>query len=130
MTDYTQKAIELFRDDRFAMDAGVEIVSAEPGHAICRMEVTPRHLNANNAVMGGAVFTLADLAFAAAANIGGTLTVTQSSQITYLRAARGKTLTAEAECIRDGRTTCFYVIRVNDELGTEVAYVTATGIKA
>ena len=55
---------ERFRADRFAAQAGVEIREAEPGRALCAMPLRPCHMNANGAPMGGAIFTLADFAYA------------------------------------------------------------------
>lgn len=57
----------------------------------------PRHLNAAGTVQGGALFTLADFAFAVAANAGGVLTVSLQNSISFLRAAKPARLTARAE---------------------------------
>ena len=73
------------------------------------------------------MFTLADFAFAVAANQNGRAVVTQASQITFLKPAAGKRLIAEAKLIKDGRRVCFYEITVRDELGTDVAFVTLNG---
>lgn len=35
-----------------------------------------------------------------------------------------------ASCVKAGRSTCYYIIDVTDELGTQVAQVTATGFIA
>ena len=77
--------------------------------------------------VGGAVFTLADFAFAVAANRDGREVVTQAAQATFLEAARGGRLIAEARRVRDGGSTCFYEVSVADELGTKVAFVTVNG---
>ena len=121
-----------FSGDRFATETtGCEIVSAEPGRAVCSMAVRPGLLNANSVPMGGAIFTLADFAFAVAANGHSTaVTVTQQVSVTFLAASRGKVLTAEASCIRAGRRTCLYAVDVTDELGTRVAYLTVNGFTA
>ena len=117
-----------FSKDRFASEGiGAAIVQAEPGHAVCRMEIQPQHCNALGKPMGGAIFTLADFAFAVAANAGQAPTVSLSSQIAYLSAAKGKSLTAEARAVKRGRSTCYYQIDISDELGTAVACVTTTG---
>ena len=76
---------------------------------------------------GGTIFTLADFAFAVASNQKGRDVVTQASQITFLKSAKGKHLTAVARQIKDGKRVCFYEITVSDELGTEVAFVTVNG---
>ena len=61
-------AKEFFKLDRFATEAGIELTDIKPGYGKARMIVEPRHLNAGNTTQGGAIFTLADLALAAAAN--------------------------------------------------------------
>ena len=99
---------------------------ADPGHAVCSLPVLPHHLNANNVPMGGAIFTLADFAFAVAANQGRDV-VTQASQVTFLKTAQGKRLIAEARQVKDGKRICFYEVKVNDDLGNEVAFVTVNG---
>lgn len=118
-----------FAADVFATETtGVEIVSAEPGHALCRVTVGPQHLNANGVPQGGAIFTLADFAFAIAVNgHAEEITVSQHMAITFLAAAKGKELNAEARCLKAGRRTCLYEINVTDELGTYVAHCTSNG---
>ena len=118
-----------FAGDRFATETtGCEIVSVEPGRAVCSMAVRPGLLNANFVPMGGAIFTLADFAFAVAANGHSTrVTVTQQVAVTFLSASRGKTLLAEARCLKAGRTTCLYTVDVTDDLGAQVAHLTING---
>lgn len=124
-----EELAERFRKDRFATEiAGAEIREAGPGWALCAMPLQPFHLNANQVPMGGAVFTLADFAYAVAANGFSSKTyVTQQMAITFLAPAKGKVLLAEARSIKDGRATCLYEVRVRDELGTAVAYATVNG---
>ncbi|OUN12996.1 MULTISPECIES: PaaI family thioesterase [unclassified Flavonifractor] len=118
-----------FAGDRFATEAaGAAIREAEPGRAVCVMPIRPVHLNANSVPMGGAVFTLADFAFAVAANgFSDRITVTQQVSVSFLSAARGSTLIAEARCLKAGRTTCLYAVEVTDDLGAKVAYLTVNG---
>lgn len=125
-----QQLRDFFQGDRFAIQAGAQIDSAEKDHAVCSMVLNPNHLNAGNNVMGGVIFTLADFAFAVAANFSGKLTVTLSSQISFLHPPKGGRLIAEASCIRQGKNIAFYNITVSDELGTQVATVAATGYRS
>lgn len=119
---------EKFVQDLFVSQGlGAEIDAAEYGYAKCSMEIQPRHCNALGIPMGGTMFTLADFAFAVAANQRGRDVVTQASQVTFLKAAKGKRLTAEARQVKDGRRVCFYEVKVTDDLGTEVAFVTING---
>ncbi len=121
-----------FEGDRFATETtGAQIVSAQPGHAVCSLTLRPGHLNANNAPMGGALFTLADFAFAVAVNgYAESVTVSQSVSITFLAPAKGRTLTAEAVCLKAGRRTCLYEVRITDDAGRLVAYATVNGFTA
>ncbi|MDR0972423.1 MAG: PaaI family thioesterase [Prevotellaceae bacterium] len=106
-----------FENDRFATEAGIELVEIRSGYARARLRVEARHLNAGKTTQGGAIFTLADLALAAAANSHGTLALSTTSNITFLRASRpGDVLTAEARERYVGRSTgCYQVDVVNQE---------------
>ena len=118
-----------FKNDHFATDVtGIVIDSAQPGKAVCSITLEERHMNENNVPMGGAVFTLADFAFAIAANgYSERKTVSQNVSITFLAPAKGKRLIAEASCLREGRTTALYMADVRDELGTYVAHAVVNG---
>lgn len=127
MTDL-DRAKEYFGNDYYATRVtGIEIEQAAQGYARCSMKIERNHKNALGNVMGGAVFTLADFAFAIASNFDQKPAVSQSSTITYLSAPKGDTLYAQAEKIKSGRSTCFYKIEVTDNLGTKCAYVTSSG---
>ena len=118
---------ERFANDRFATDNGAVIEEIGDDCARVSMEIDKRHYNAAGGVMGGAIFTLADFAFAVAANWQGTLGVSQTAQITYLVNVKGKRIIASAKRIKDGRTMCYYEVYVADELGNQVAHVTTSG---
>ena len=75
---------EFFKGDKFAQMIGAELLEMEEGYAKARMLVTPQHLNGAGQCQGGALFTLADLAFAAAVNSHGNVTVAISSNITFV----------------------------------------------
>ena len=119
----------VFRNDRFATDAcGCRVVEASRGHAVCEFDITPGHRNETGGVMGGAIFTVADLAFAVASNVGEPVTVSVSSSIEFMSAAKGEKLIATADVDKNGRTLGFYNCLVTDELGTPVARVTQTAM--
>lgn len=80
-------AQEFFKNDLFATNAGVELIEIREGYSKAKLEIKPEHLNAGQRTQGGAIFTLADLALAAAANSHGTLAFSLSSNITFLRAS-------------------------------------------
>ena len=116
-----------FQNDRFATDNGAVIEAVEEGYARCVMPLEEHHYNAVGGVMGGAVFTIADFAFAVASNWQGKTVVSQTAQITYLGRVKGRKMIAEAKEVKDGRSMCYYVVEVSDELGSKVAHVTSSG---
>ncbi len=125
-----EKVRKRFENDRFATDNGAVIEAVGEGYARCVMSLDEHHYNAVGSVMGGAIFTLADFAFAVASNWNKKPCVSLTAQITYLGRAKGKKLIAEAEKVKEGRTTCYYLIEVADELGNKVAHVTTNGFSA
>ena len=122
----SKETIELFQNDRFATENGAVIEEVDDHYAKCSLMLEDRHRNAMGAVMGGVYFTLADFALAVASNWHKMGYVSLNSEITYLTAARGNQLIAEAFCVKNGRTTGYYRIDVKDELGNLSAAVTAT----
>ena len=118
-----------FEKDLFAMENGVVLESVSPGGAVCSLALTARHRNAEGGVMGGAIFTLIDLCFAAAANDIHRPTVAQQVSMNFLSAAKGEKLTAKAACRKDGKTSCVYQVDVSDDAGRDVAQAVVTGFK-
>lgn len=122
-----EEARAFFAGDRFATENGAVIDEIGADYAVCSMQITPHHLNAAGRVMGGAVFMLADFAFAVASNFGHPADVTTTSQITFLRPSQGKMLYARSQEVRRGRTTVYYETSVTDDTGALIARVTAAG---
>ena len=120
---------EYFKGDRFASDSGMVIDEFGDGTATCSVQIGEGHKNANGGIMGGVMFTLADFAFAVAANNRHMPTVAQQVSINYLNAAKNGRLIAKADCIKDGKTSCVYIVDVTDDSGRDIARFTATGFK-
>ncbi len=118
---------EIFAQDRFATENGAVIEAFEKGYARCSLQITERHRNAVGALMGGVPFMLADFAFAVAVNHEEMRTVSLASSITYLGVPKGERLIAEARCVKDGRSTCYYRVMLSDELERPVAEVVING---
>jgi acyl-CoA thioesterase len=110
-----------FRRDRFAAGAGIRLVEVRPGYALARMRVRPDHMNGVDVVQGGAVFTLADLAFAVACNGQGPVALAINVSISFLRAVTGGTLTAEAREVRRTSRLSTVEVEVRDRAGDLVA---------
>ncbi len=128
--NYTEKAREYFAGDIFATETtGIRIEKAEPNYALCSLEPSKEHMNANGKVMGGAIFTLADFTFAVASNTGNAPTVTLTSQISFLAPAGAEKLYAEAKCIKSGKSTAMFLVEIHTKSGELVASVSVTGAR-
>jgi acyl-CoA thioesterase len=111
-----------FQKDRFAHLLGIELVEVSAGHAVARLRLAGDHLNGVQIAHGGALFTLADLAFALASNSHGYLAVALSASIQFLRpATAGSVLTARASELSRGSRVSSYLIRITDESEQVVA---------
>ncbi|MEG1642264.1 MAG: PaaI family thioesterase [Synergistaceae bacterium] len=128
--NYKEKALELFSKDNYACKVtGAEIVDVDLHYAKCSLVINESHLNAAGVVMGGAIFTLADFAFAVATTTENPFTVSLSASIDYINGTVGPILYAETKCIKNGRTICFYEIQITDSNGKNIALATITGFK-
>jgi len=110
-----------FRKDLFAESVGIELIEAGDGRAKARLAISDRHRNGLGLVHGGAIFTLAELAFAAAVNSRGRAAVAIHCSISYLKAATGDLLFAEAEEVSCGPKIAAYTIRITDASGEIIA---------
>lgn len=115
-----------FKHDRFAAENGIELVEVRPGYARAQMVVAERHLNGVGVVQGGALFTLADLAFAGASNSAGPLALGLNMNISCLKAVNRGTLTAEATEVARSKRISTCTVRVTDETGDLVALFQGT----
>jgi acyl-CoA thioesterase len=87
----------MFDRDLASRTAGMQIEAAGPGYAKLSMLVAAEMINGHATAHGGAVFALADSAFAFACNSRNVVSVAQHCSITYVTPARaGERLVAEA----------------------------------
>jgi acyl-CoA thioesterase len=107
-----QKRME---SDQFAKHIGVEMVEAKIGYARVKMEIKPYHLNGVGIVHGGAIFTMADFAFAIAANSREQVAVAINVSIAFVKAVSQGTVYAEAREISINRKLGVYQVDVIDE---------------
>ena len=124
-----EEAREFFKNDRFAAANGVVIDSLDDEKCICSMVINDNHRNALGGVMGGAIFTLADFAFAVASNNDHRPTVAMDINIHYLSPPKGEKMFAQTKCVKSGRTTSIFEIMVTDDTGRDVALFIGTGYK-
>ena len=123
------EAREYFKDDGFASANGIVLEELDDAHAVTSVILTHNHRNALGGVMGGAIFTLADFAFAALSNQLHMGTVAQQISINYLSAPKGDRLVAKAVCKKNGRNSCVVNVDVTDDTGRDIAQFVGTGFK-
>lgn len=113
---------QVIAGDPFAQHLGIELLHLRPGYSRMAMRLQPWAQNFNGLPHGGAIFALADSAFAAASNGHGTVAIALSMSIQFLQPpAASSRLVAEAREVRLGQRTGFYEISVTEEDGREVA---------
>ena len=111
--------------DVFAKNSGARIVEIREGYARAEMTVTKEHLNAGGVCQGGALFTLADLVFAAISNSRGKLTFGLENTIMFLHSAFvGDQLTAEATETLNHHKIPYCEIKVKNQHGDLVCSMT------
>ncbi len=99
--------------DYFADALGIQLVEARDGYSKVTMKVEKTHTNALGFTHGGAIFSLADYAFAHACNYGDNVAVAVQVSINFLKpSVEGDVLVAEAERVSDGKTTGLYQVTV------------------
>lgn len=107
--------------DLLARYLGIELLELGKGSAVARMEIKEEHLNSVRTVHGGALFSLADFAFAAACNSHGNIAVAVQASISFMRAASSGVLKAVASEISAEKSLGFYDIKITDEKGDLIA---------
>ena len=100
--------------DKLGRHLGIKLLEVSEGVAKVKMEIRESHLNGIGTVHGGTIFTLADVAFAAASNSHGTIAVAVNVSISFLRAASQGVLYAEAREVSRNPKLANYDVRVTD----------------
>lgn len=122
---------ELIRkNDRLCKLLGVKLVEVSEGRAVATLKIGQEHLNAADVAHGGSVFSVADIALAAASNSYGTVSLLTNGHITVFHATKeGDTITAKAKEISASRKLAHYRVKVTNGAGVQVAVFNATVYK-
>lgn len=125
----TEEAKKYFEGDKYAMITGVELEELTDKYSLASLILSDIHRNANGGIMGGAIFTLADFAFAVLSNHLHNPTVAQQVSINYLGAPKGDKLFARAVCKKNGGRTMVINVDVTDNTGRDIAQFIGSGFK-
>ena len=124
-----EEAREFFKGDKFATNMGITLDELGEDYCVCSLVLKDEFRNAYGAVMGGAIFTLGDFAFAVLSNQLHRPTVGLQVSVNYLSGAKGEKLIAKAHSRKNGRTTSVINVDVTDDTGREIAQFVGTGYK-
>ncbi|WP_254808721.1 PaaI family thioesterase [Natronosalvus amylolyticus] len=115
MTDVEDSLRARIEDDAYCQTLGIELVQAEAGRARTRLSITDDLVNFHGTPHGGAIYSVADAAFAAASNAAGETAFALETNISYLEAVDvGTTVTATATETHVGGRTAEYEVVVTD----------------
>ncbi len=116
INDYIQK-------DAFANYLGAKLEIVKPGHSRVFLTIDETMTNFHGMTHGGVIFSISDMAFAAACNSHGKMAVALSVSICFLKPSYpGDHLVAEAKEEHSGRRTSLYTIKIfNKNTGELIA---------
>ena len=126
MESKIRKLEQMLKNDRFASSNDIQLISVGKGEAKAEMLISEKHLNGLNIIQGGALFTLADFAFAAASNSHGRLAVASTASISFFKGVSAGKLIALAKEYSSGKTLATYTVDITDEKGTKIALFNGT----
>jgi acyl-CoA thioesterase len=107
--------------DAFAGFLGAVVEIVKPGHSRVTLTVTEHMTNFHGTTHGGVIFSISDMAFAAACNSHGKVAVALNVSICFLKPSfPGDILVAEASEEHNGRRTSLYAIRIFNKLTGEL----------
>ena len=110
--------------DKFARHLQIEVVSFKEGYAKVKLAVQPRFINGAGFVHGGVLFSLADYAFALAANAGHESGLAVNANINFIKTAfPDDELFAEARLVSRSRKLGTYQVDVTNRQGVILARV-------
>lgn len=121
-----ERIFKFFENDRFAKHTGIELLEVSEGKAKAKMDIKEHHLNGVGIAHGGAIFSLADLAFAVASNSHGTVALAINVSIAYLQSVKSGTLYATAEEVSRNPKLATYSVRVTNENNELIALFQGT----
>jgi len=122
VTDVPDDIRERVSADPYCETLGIDVVELCPGTARTELTISESLLNFHGTPHGGAIYSLADAAFAAASNSHGDTAIALETNISYLEAVEtGETLAATAEETHVAGSTAEYEVVVTDESDTRIA---------
>lgn len=120
-----EKLNEIITENGFIKHNNIEIIEVKQNAATLKATLDENSLNPYKIAHGGLIFGLGDTAMGVVARETGKKAVTLSANITYLKPATGKYLTAKSEMIKDGTSTCYLRTNIYNDKNVLVATMDA-----
>ena len=120
----------LNENDHFAKENGMVITRLEEGLSEAVLTASERHFNGVGIIMGGALFTLTDFAFAAGLNSFGFRAVGMNASTSFLKPGKGipgAKFTARAKLVSKTRRTAVFDVNVYDDMDRLLTHSIMTG---
>lgn len=108
----------------FIYNNNYKIIEVKDNYCVLEGTITKTSLNNFGIAHGGYIFGLADTAAGIAAMSKGRKTVTLSSNINYLKKAKGNKLIAKTLCLKEGKNISNYEVSIYDEKDNLIAKAT------
>ena len=119
MPDYLDIIIEVFSRDRYASSLGIVLDDLTPTTIRMHMQLRDDMLNLFNHPHGGAIYSLADVAFSVLGNSANNISVALECSITYHASPPvDALLIVEGEMLAKTRKTASYLLKVSAVLET------------
>jgi len=111
--DRDEQIAARIRQDPYASELGASLETLAPGYSRVSLTITETMTNFHGMTHGGVIFSLGDIAFAAASNSRGQTAVALNMDISFLRATGpGDRLVAECREIEQGGPIALYEITI------------------
>lgn len=106
-----RRVAALFAADTFSAALDIRLEAIRPGQSVVSMEVTPAKMNCHGSAHGGAVWTLADMAFGSAGYYDGPILTTESN-LSFLRPTPGgcRLYARATQVTRRGKSGVFHIV--------------------
>lgn len=102
--------------DAFARFLGAKVEIINPGHSRVFLTINDHMTNFHGTTHGGIIFSISDMAFAAACNSHGKVAVALNVSICFLKPSYpGDHLIAEAKEVHNGKRISLYRIKIYNE---------------
>lgn len=115
-------AREVVGGDPFSQFMGIRLEEVRDSYSRVSMTIKEEYCNSQDRIHGGALFTLADQAFAVACNSRGYLAFALEMKINYFQGTRpGEVLVAEATPIDIRKRVSLWNVEVRNDAGDKIA---------